>query len=266
MKSGAGEWLRGAPNPHARMRLVCLPYAGASSATYHGWGRALGSDVEVRAVDLPGRSQRIREPLVLRIAPLVESLCDALGELDDKPLALFGYSMGALLGFELARALRRRRRGEPSLIMVAAGIAPHLGWMHGARLHTIADDEHFLAELTRRYGPVAPELLAHPDMRQLVLRLMRADLAALESYVHSMEPALRCPLIAFGGCDDRATPREGLEGWRLHTEGRFELFLFPGDHFFLRSATGALLAEVRRQLASVTAPGWFTRGAPQEVR
>lgn len=254
MRPGEASWLRRVVRPHARVRLVCLPYAGASSVIYRDWARGMGPDVEVCAVELPGRSLRIREPLERRIEPLVSGLFDAIRELDDKPLALFGYSMGALLGFELARALRHRRGSEPRLLMVAACIAPHVGWTHRPPLHAIADDEQFLAELTLRYGPVAPELLAHPDMRQLVIGLMRADLEVLESYVHRSGPALACPVVAFGGDDDHATPREALRAWRVHGSGRFEMAMFPGDHFFLRSAAGALHAEVRRQLAGVTGP------------
>src|SRR3954463_501070 len=103
------------PRPVARprLRLVCLPYAGGSASIYHGWASELDDDVELVAVQLPGRGPRLREAPFTQMEALLGALVEAMAPLDDAPFALFGHSMGALVGFELARWLRAQGRIGP---------------------------------------------------------------------------------------------------------------------------------------------------------
>src|SRR6266508_329155 len=91
------------PNPRAAMRLFCLPYAGGGPQTYYKWSPALPTAVEVCPIQLPGRANRLAERPFTSLPHLVQALAGALRPQLDKPFALFGHSLGALLGFELAR-------------------------------------------------------------------------------------------------------------------------------------------------------------------
>src|SRR5215213_10719856 len=93
--------------------LFCFPYAGGGASVFRDWIGALGSSVEVCPVQLPGREGRFREPAFTRLAPLVDSLVESLGSHLDRPFALFGHSLGALIAFEFARRLRVDRRPGP---------------------------------------------------------------------------------------------------------------------------------------------------------
>src|SRR4051812_7546548 len=93
------------PNPRARLRLFCFPYAGGSSLIFRQWPGELPPDVELCAVQLPGRGGRLRETPFKRMSPLVEALAEVLPPFFDRPFAFFGHSMGATIGFELARRL-----------------------------------------------------------------------------------------------------------------------------------------------------------------
>src|SRR5687768_10798540 len=88
------------PNPHARLRLFCFPYAGGGASIFRRWSDELPPSVEVCPVQLPGRENRLREPPFTRIDPLVRALAHALRPNLNRPFALFGHSMGALIGFE----------------------------------------------------------------------------------------------------------------------------------------------------------------------
>src|SRR5688572_3060077 len=101
------RWIvRYRPSPAARSRLICIPYAGGTAKAFQPLAAALAPQVEVCAVEYPGRSTRFGEPLLRQVGTIVEQLGPALLPWLDRPFALFGYSMGGQVAFELARWLR----------------------------------------------------------------------------------------------------------------------------------------------------------------
>lgn len=115
------------PSPRlaARLRLICLPYAGGNASAYRQWQGYLPGDVEILAVQLPGREDRFSEPAIASVDVLVDGLVDGLSTYRDQPFALFEHSMGALIAFELARRLRTIRL-EPVHLFASGFRAPHL--------------------------------------------------------------------------------------------------------------------------------------------
>nr|WP_247896669.1 alpha/beta fold hydrolase [Azospirillum argentinense] len=120
------SWLQGLRAVSAPLRsLVCFPYAGAGAAVFRDWAPAVGSDTELLAVRLPGRESRIGEPPLHRVEDAVPAILAALGPLGDRPLILFGHSLGATLAYATARALVARGH-PPALLAVSGRRAPHL--------------------------------------------------------------------------------------------------------------------------------------------
>lgn len=225
------------------MRLFCLPYAGGAATIYHRWQSSIPDDVEVCPVELPGRLSRLREPPYDDIVPLVAALGDALDPLLDRPFAIFGYSMGALIAFEWARDIARRRGIEPAHVIVGARGAPHLpsSIVHVTRTMT---DRELLARILDLYGARIQAVVADPDMAAIVLRIMRADLGLLDAYRYMDGAPLRAPITVLGGARDTIVSRDALGEWARHTRGPFTLRLFDGDHFFLHSEEQAVIATV----------------------
>ncbi|WP_104112274.1 thioesterase II family protein [Micromonospora chalcea] len=253
------RWLGGQVwNPDADVRLFCLPYAGGGAAAYRGWQRAAPPGVQVVALELPGRGTRLQEAPFLRLAPLIRSLADALTGALDRPYALFGHSMGGLLAFELARALRRRPVRQPEHVFVSAAASPDSPSSRPL-LHCAADDE-IRAHLAK-LGGTPPEVLDNADLMRLMLPVLRADFSVLETYEHRPEPPLATPLTVLGGRGDRIVPPRALDGWRRHTSARSRLCLFPGNHFFLHGARAEVVATVARDLAPVVPPPWVSGAA-----
>src|SRR5271170_8113500 len=122
-----GAWIAGCkPSPLARLRLFCLPYAGGSALIFRAWSNALPADIEVCPIQLPGRSTRLKEQPFTAMSALIQVLAQALSPLLDKPFAIFGHSLGALVGFELARQLRRQYGVNPARLFVSAVRAPQV--------------------------------------------------------------------------------------------------------------------------------------------
>jgi len=231
------------PNPQARLRLFCFPYAGMGASIFRTWPDGLPAEVEVCPVEFPGRGTRLMETPFTQLLPLVQALTQALAPLLDKPFAFFGHSLGALVGFELARQLRRQSGVQPVRLFVSAARAPQIP--HRDRpIHALPEGE-FLAEL-RRLNGIPEKVLEEAELMQIMLPVLRADFAVYETYVYSTEPPLHCPISTFGGLQDQRVSRGDLEAWREQTNGSFSLRMFPGDHFFWNT-TQPLLREVLSQ-------------------
>lgn len=249
-----GAWfLCPKPNVHARMRLFCLPFAGGGASTYHGWAQIIPEHVEVRALQLPGRESRMREARITSALALAQAIADALEPYLDRPFAFFGYSMGALLAFETARALRRRRRPLPTHLFVAAMRAPHVPAVVPPLAHLPQDQ---LLRALRDYYQPAEEVFEIPELRDLLLPILRDDIALVDGYAYYAEPPLNCAIDVYVGTQDRSTSIEAAGRWRDQTAGPFELTVFRGSHFFLHSALSKLQEELRRRLIAYLGNGY----------
>jgi medium-chain acyl-[acyl-carrier-protein] hydrolase len=205
-------------------------------------------DIEVGAVHLPGREGRLREPAFTRIEPLIDAAAAGLRPYLDRPFALFGHSMGALVAYELARRFRAEGWGEPTHLFVSGRRAPHLPPRHPAITHL--PDAEFVEEIRRRYNGIPDEVLRHPDLLALLVPGLRADLTLIEAYVNRPGGPLECPISAYGGAADPEATSAELVGWRQHTRGAVSVQVFPGGHFFVQSAYEELVQSVKAELAA----------------
>ena len=56
MTPAMNDWLMcSRPRPDARVRLFCFPHAGAGASVYRRWPAGLPADVELWAIQAPGR-------------------------------------------------------------------------------------------------------------------------------------------------------------------------------------------------------------------
>ncbi|TDV41020.1 thioesterase II family protein [Actinophytocola oryzae] len=232
-----GRWfVQGVARPDRR-RLFCFPHGGGSAAEFVRWARHL-PEVEVRAVQLPGRGTRLSEPVLDRMDDLVEAVTAVIPT--TAPYSVFGHSLGALVGYEVTAALHRAGRRLPDNLVVSGFPAPSTTRTEPP-LHTLPDEE-LIDEVGRRHGGLPEELLADAELRRLVARYLRADYAILETYEWRGRDPLPVPLTVFGGRDDSITT-DALQAWQRHTTEEITLRLFAGGHFyFRRQQTGVLRA------------------------
>jgi surfactin synthase thioesterase subunit len=244
----ADEWfVTRTQRPSAPVQLLCLPYAGAGAGAYAAWPAALGIDVELSALMLPGRERRYDEPAV--IVPRL--IAKAVAERIDRPYALFGHSMGARLAFEVVRELTAAGEPLPCHLFVSGSPPPDeprsiCGPYDG--LSTVDDDE-LLARLAAG-GGIPPEVLAEPELVALMLPTFRGDFTWLDSYVYRPIPSMAVPITALAATEDRAAPPDRAAGWRRLTTGAFTLHTVSGGHFFVIDRLEEVAALVRTALRS----------------
>jgi surfactin synthase thioesterase subunit len=239
------------------MRLFCFSYAGAGAAAYRLWPAALPAEIELVAIQLPGRESRLREQAYSNIGEIIAALEPALAPHVDLPFALFGHSLGAVVAVELARALERGGMSRPAHLFVSARRPPRIPDALPP-MHALPDAQ-FIDEVQRRYGGIPAEILAQPDVMELLLPGLRADITALETHAFVDGPALASPITAFGGMQDARTPRAHLDAWRRETAAEFQVREFPGDHFYFVPQREAVAAEIVAAVAPVIRPGGHVR-------
>ncbi len=248
--NGSDRWLvRFRSKPSARLRLFCLPYAGGGASAYFKWASEIHSEIELVAVQLPGREERIRENPLNRVADVVDQLVGAIGSNQDRPYALFGHSLGAFIAFETARALLDRGYPGPSHLFVSAQRAPHCRYRY-PNVHHLPD-EFLIGELLQRWNGIPAGILNEPDLLNLLLPAMRADVRMVETYVYTPGTKLELPISVFGGDSDDTVTREELLAWQEHSRGRFHLTMIPGSHFFLRSRHEQIVKAISAELLPV---------------
>lgn len=236
-------------DPHAQFRLFCFPYAGGGASVFRRWPVSLQGLAEVCPVLLPGREARFREPAFTRVESLVAALEAASFDLLDRPFAVFGHSMGALIAYEWCRLLERQRRIRPACLIISGSRPPHASFSD-AGVHGL-DDDAFLERLHERYQAIPDLVRQNRELAAIVLPALRADFELLETYRHEAGDRLGCPILAFGGRRDQTVSPQELGGWSAHTDGAFEHRLLDGDHFFIRSAETELLDGIRSRLGSI---------------
>jgi medium-chain acyl-[acyl-carrier-protein] hydrolase len=234
------------PNPRAALRLFCLPHAGGDTWVFQEWQMRLGSAVEVCPIRLPGRGTRFVDPLFTDLEALAQALCLGVGEALDRPFAIFGHSMGALIGFELARAIRRVWRKSPEILCAASFRAPHLAGFAPPISHL--PPYLLLTTLRQRYGAEF-DLAGNEDVMQLMMPILRADFSMCETYAYVEEEALACPIAVYGGNADMSVDRTELAAWLYETNGAFVQHDIEGDHFLPVRSKDALLALLANDLA-----------------
>lgn len=226
------RWLRCAPAGAARARLVAASRAGGSARDFDAWPALLGDDIELCAVQPPGRLERFREPARRDLLEIATEVAAAVAGLEPLPYVLFGDCMGALVAYETASALREAGAALPSALVVGSYPAPDVPRSERAYAHAPATE---LRDRLREVGGVAGEVLEDDEFFELLLPTLRADFAAFEGYRHAPRPAFELDVHVLVGRDDRYVPAGQVRGWARHTTGRFAVHAFDGDHFFLRS-------------------------------
>jgi len=229
-----------------RFRLFCFPFAGAGASIYRSWSALLPPEIETCPVQLPGREERIAEAPYDDLLLLVDKVKHELAPLLDREFAIFGHSMGALIGFELARQLQKDEGPVPSLVFVSGSRAPSLipcdSTLHGL---DDRDFDHALVQL----GGTDDAVSQDPELLSLLRPTLRADFALCEKYFCLPEPPIACPISALRGVNDPLTTWSSVSEWRIQTQSFFVQRDFLGDHFFIRTANSEITRAITEDLS-----------------
>jgi medium-chain acyl-[acyl-carrier-protein] hydrolase len=219
--------------PEGETVLYCLPHAGGSASVYRSWAGQLGT-VAVAPIQLPGRETRMRETPYTQMAPLLEELADAVLEQQQGrggSYAVYGHSLGALIGFELVREIRRREGTAPVHLIVSGSSAPDLLRDNDGQPPVAEMSDEEVVGLLRRLGGTPEQILADRSVRRLILPPFRGDLTVRDTYGYQAQPQLDVPITAIAATADPRASVAQMRGWGRQTRRGFRMHLLPGGHF-----------------------------------
>ncbi len=252
-KDPKDRWIRRfQPNPTSAVRLVCFPHAGGAASYFHPVARALAPVAEVLAVQYPGRQDRSQEPLIDDMGRMADGVFAALRTWDDRPLAFFGHSMGAIVAFEVARRWQRTLRKPPAVLFVSGNRAP-CNRREPEAVH-LAEDSVLMEDVKDLGGTDLSILEGDEELLGLILPSIRSDYRAIETYVGPEDATLNCPIVALTADDDRTVSVEEMREWERHTTRSFDLRVFSGGHFYLSEHEKEINDLLAERLATVGLP------------
>ncbi|GAB3939226.1 alpha/beta fold hydrolase [Kribbella albertanoniae] len=210
-------------------QLYCFPHAGGSASEFSGWapeGRGFG----IVPVHLPGRGLRLGEPAGDDLLALAEQIA---AELDvAAPYALFGHSFGALLAYEVVRALQAAGRPAPVCLWLSAFPSPDRYPYADQDVHLLSDQE-LLRSLNADFGAIPEEVFEYPELTAMVAGQLRSDYRMLAGYRFQRDPVPDCAVHLLAAADDTVDPEE-LLAWGNHVRVAGVTTTFSGGHFYLR--------------------------------
>jgi medium-chain acyl-[acyl-carrier-protein] hydrolase len=233
------------PLTTSNIRLFCFPYAGGGTHIFRDWHNKLPHVIKVCPIQLTGREERISEPFYVSMPELIETMSKELEPYLHSPFAIFGHSMGAKIGFEFARAVRRKYELEPIHLFVSGASAPQMPNLTVPIYHL--PYTKFIDALNNING-TPHAVLQNAELMEILMPRLRADFELIETYKYVAECTLTCPITALGGLQDSRVSKEQLEGWREQTVGDFHLRMMSGDHFYIASSQFTLLQLIAKQL------------------
>lgn len=246
------DWFLREVRPQStQCRVFCFPYAGGGSAIYRGWHAALPASAEVLALQLPGRGGRYNVAPIASLAQLSTLLADLVAPLMDRPCLFFGHSNGALIGYALAVELAKRGMPLPRHLVLSAKRPPHIP--RSEILHDLPTPQ--LIEKLRNLNGTPPEILADPELLEIVLPTLRADLSLSDTYRHEPVPPLPCRATLLGGTRDADVPLDALRQWDRYFRDTPALHVFEDGHFFIHSARDDVLRTLHPLVQDCIAAG-----------
>jgi surfactin synthase thioesterase subunit len=228
-------------------RLICFPHAGGSASYFYCLSRLLAPDIEMLAVQYPGRQDRMAEHVPESLTELADRVSAALAPLTCRRTSFFGHSMGSVLAFEVARRAASWPGGGPLALFASGYPAPSR--IRGGSVHR-RDDDGLLQEV-RGLGGIDERWLANPDVLATILPPLRADYRLMETHSRTAERLHNVPVVAFTGDRDPHTTVADAEAWSEATSGPFTLHVLAGGHFYLDDHLPTVTQAIRTTVEDV---------------
>lgn len=233
-------------NSNCKCRLFCLPYAGAGASIYAKWAEYVDDDIEVIPIQLPGRENRRNESLCNDAEIVVSHIADAMADLLDKPFAMFGYSMGGILAYELTLKIYEKYKKRPEKLFMSASSV----FRDKKPVEVSQMDEEQLVHYMKKSDGMPETILKDDRYRKEYFPVIKNDYSLIERYKFNYNK-VPCDIVAFASKEDKEVGYQNVRLLRFFTK-KFNMYHMLGNHFFIRNNYEDLGEIVSKELMDVT--------------
>lgn len=227
-----------------KINLYCMPFAGGNKHSYRPYVKHAPSFLNIVPMEIPGRGVRSDEPLLTDLSLISEDIFDQIKEDLNCPYAIYGHSMGGLLGYLLAKEIVRNYLEPPQHLFVTGCIAPSIADRHLVD-HTLPRNDFF--DEIKSLGGSPEEVLNDHSLIDFFEPILRADFQAVASFQYVESRAFSIPLSIAIGTEEKVTYEEAM-AWQKETIHPIEVKLFPGNHFFIYEHASQIVQLMCRKL------------------
>ena len=224
--------------------LFCLPFSGASAYSYKPFADHAPSGLRLIPLELPGRGRRLREPLLTDLRQMVSDLLPWVRAAITRPYAVYGHSLGALLGFYLVKELVEAGEPLPLYLFFSGRAGPSIPYEENER-HLLPRDQFFDKVLAMGGSPSA--VFADEEMAVFFEPILRADFCAAETCVYQTSAPFDIPIDVLIGTDEKISETQAM-AWSRETNAGVEVLEFPGNHFFIFDHSEAIMQHISSRL------------------
>ena len=211
-----------------KLRLFCFPYAGGNSSIYNCWDKSIDNNIELIAVELTGRSNRMFEEPIHDMDKLVEVLYENIKCYLNKPFAFFGHSMGGLISYALSKKIEENTSFKLDFLIISATLPPFY-YLKG-KIHKYSDED--LIKVLKNQNNTPQEALDSKELMELMIPTIRADYKLIETYNTENISTLKSKVILFNSEED--IDKQVMIQWQSYFVNSYDYKVFKGNHFFLK--------------------------------
>jgi len=181
-------------------------------------------------MELPGRGDRLLEPLLLDVNSMVDDLFIRLKDNINKPYIIYGHSMGAILSYLVVKKLEENNFPLPLHLIITGCEGPSAKNEKQTIRSQLSNDD--LIEELKTLGGIPDEVFEDISFHNFFAPILRADFKAVEDYQYLKGDPLNVPICVLFGEEEDFSLTEALL-WKEESNCEVEVIQFPGDHFFI---------------------------------
>ena len=214
---------------HKEIQAFFLPFAGGNSASFNSLIPFLDERINMVVIEYAGRMTRHRERFITAYDAFLDDVALQINNKRNNcdTFAIFGYSLGSVLAFDLLR--NKMIRGEPIHFFACARGSLEKACQSQC-FADLPDDEFY----SRMYelGGINEKIMQNKRFMNIYLKPMRADYDVWAGY-RFHKALIDCDISVVYSPNDVLCSH--IEDWNEISTGKVDFFAFGKNHFFINT-------------------------------
>ena len=211
-------------------QMICFPYVGACWFAFRDFVQAIEMDMEIIGINPPGHGPN-QNTLLTNINEMADLYFTRLLPHFKSKVIFFGYSMGALIVYQILDKIREAQGSlKDFLFIIAASNPPHITNI-GEKKSRLSDEDFFT--FIKSLGGITKELEREKELIQFFLPILRADYKAVENFSITTASLENPVYVLYGKEDHFATNKNSLE-WQRYFKNKITMVSVTGGHLFIK--------------------------------